>query len=169
MLDPSHPIAELLQEDRRYSFEAYVFVFEALSYAQNVLEMGAESASEPIGETQQPDTGQPDTGQPDTGQPDTGQPDPELPADEEAEERHVSGQELCEAIRRFALEQFGYMSQTVLSNWGIRSTGDFGEIVFNLIRIGQMRKTPGDSREDFDDVYDFDTAFKQEFKITPPE
>jgi len=144
MLDPSHPIAELLKEDRRYTFEAYVFVFESLSYAQNVLGMGSESPSETTAGTGEE-------------------------AEEERAERHVSGQELCEAIRRFALEQYGYMAKTVLGNWGIHSTGDFGEIVFSLIRIGQMRKTPQDRREDFDDVYDFDAAFKQGFKITPPE
>ena len=63
--------------------------------------------------------------------------------------------------------QYGYMAKTVLNSWGIHGTSDFGEIVFNLIRIGQMRKTPADTRVDFDNVYDFDTAFKQEFKITP--
>ena len=61
------------------------------------------------------------------------------------------------------------MAKTVLNSWGIHRTGDFGEIVFNLIRIGQMRKTPGDTQVDFDNLYDFDVAFKQEFKITPPE
>jgi len=145
MIDPSHPIAELLRKDKRYEFDAYVFVFEALNYAQNVLGMGAECPTEPPARVGQ-----------ETGIP-------------EAPERHVSGQELCEAIRRFALEQFGYMAKTVLASWGIHDTSDFGEIVFNLIRIGQMRKTSEDSREDFDGVYDFDTAFRQEFKITPSE
>ncbi len=145
MLDPSHPIAELLKEDRRYAFEAYVFVFEALGYAQNVLDMGTESASEPIEDVEPPDEA------------------------EEATERHLTGQELCEAIRRFALDQYGYMAKTVLNNWGVHTTGDFGEIVFNLIRVGKMRKTPHDCREHFNDVFDFDAAFQQEFKISPPE
>ena len=61
------------------------------------------------------------------------------------------------------------MAKTVLNNWGIGSTGDFGEIVFNLIRIGRMRKTPHDCREDFDEVYDFETAFQQQFRIVMPE
>ena len=145
MLDPSHPIAKLLKEDNRFAFDAYVFVFEALGYAQNVLEMGNESASEPP-EIEEPAADQEDT-----------------------PERHISGQELCESIRLFALEQFGYMSKSVLNSWGIHGTGDFGEIVFNLIRIGQMRKTKTDCREDFNDVYDFDTAFRRDFKITPQE
>jgi uncharacterized repeat protein (TIGR04138 family) len=145
MLDPSHPIAKLLKEDNRFAFDAYVFVFEALGYAQNVLEMGNESPSEP------PEIEEPATEQ------------------EETPERHISGQELCESIRLFALEQFGYMSKSVLNSWGIHGTGDFGEIVFNLIRIGQMRKTKTDCREDFNDVYDFDVAFRRDFKIAPQE
>jgi uncharacterized repeat protein (TIGR04138 family) len=143
MLDPSHPIAQLLEEDRRYPFEAYVFVFEALRYAQNVLKMGEDRPSDPGAESPAEE-------------------------DESAGEHHVTGQELCEAIRAYALEQYGYMAKTVLNNWGLHETGDFGEIVFNLIRIGQMRKTPSDTRVDFDNVYDFDTAFRQGFKITPP-
>ena len=140
MLDPA--IAKLLEEDRRYPLEAYVFVFEALHYAQNVLGMGTENVSEPGGEVEE-----------------------EAPGPQ----RHVSGQELCQAIRQFALEQYGYMAKLVLENWGLRATGDFGEIVFNLIRIGRMRKTPHDRREDFDGVYDFDTAFREEFRIVVPE
>ena len=144
MLDPSHPIVQLLKEDRRYPLAAYVFIFEALHYAQNVLQMGVENVSEPLSET--------------------------TPETEESQaERHVSGQELCEAIRRYALEQYGYMAKTVLNNWGIHGTADFGEIVFNLIRAGQMRKTPADARVDFDNVYDFDVAFKQGFRMASPD
>ena len=140
MLDPA--ILELLQEDRRYPLEAYVFIFEALQYAQNVLEMGEDSPSEPAATPEEEETGP---------------------------QHHVTGQELCEAIRQFALEQYGYMAKLVLSRWGLHTTGDFGEIVFNLIRIGRMRKTPNDRREDFDDVYDFDTSFRQEFRIVVPK
>jgi uncharacterized repeat protein (TIGR04138 family) len=57
----------------------------------------------------------------------------------------------------------------VLNSWGIHGTSDFGEIVFNLIRIGQMRKTPSDTVIDFHDIYDFDVALKQQFKIRPPK
>jgi len=71
----------------------------------------------------------------------------------------VTGQELCRAIQCYAIHQFGLLAPSVLAHWGVRSTGDFGEIVFNLIDIGQMRKTDNDRREDFDDVYSFDDAF----------
>ncbi len=88
------------------------------------------------------------------------------PDDTSAPDAHVTGQELCEAIRLFATEQFGMMAKLVLNDWGIRSTGDFGEIVYNLIEIKEMKKSNSDRREDFDDVYDFDTAFVQEFQIS---
>ena len=61
------------------------------------------------------------------------------------------------------------MAKVVLNDWGVRSTGDFGEIVYNLIGIGLMKKSDTDRREDFDDVFDFDETFERHFKITKPE
>ena len=141
MPEPTHSLLDLIRQDKRYRLESYLFMFEALHYAQSVLAMGKYSESEPAPEAAT---------------------DPE---DEKGPQRHVTGQELCEAIRRYALEQYGFMAKTVLYSWGVHSTADFGEIVFNLIRIGRMRKTPSDRREDFNNVFDFETAF-QEFKIT---
>ena len=80
-------------------------------------------------------------------------------------EPHLTGQQLCEAIRLFAIDQFGYMSKTVLNNWGIKGTGDFGEIVYNLIDIGMMKKSETDEREHFADVYSFEKAFVEDFQI----
>jgi uncharacterized repeat protein (TIGR04138 family) len=51
----------------------------------------------------------------------------------------------------------------VLNQWGIRATSDLGEIVYNLIRSGDLEKSPTDSRADFDHVYDFETAFRRDF------
>lgn len=87
-----------------------------------------------------------------------------LPGEGEEGEHHITGQQLCEAIRQFALEQFGYMSKTVLNSWGVHSTGDFGEIVYNLIKIKQMKKSDSDKREDFNDVFDFANAFEPVFE-----
>jgi uncharacterized repeat protein (TIGR04138 family) len=147
MIDPSHPIAKLLQQDRRYKIDAYAFVFEALNYAHTQLGMGADRPPEAEDE---PEEGSPRSAGGET-------------------ERHLTGQQLCEAIRQYALDQYGYMAQCVLNSWGVKSTSDFGEIVFNLIGIGQMRKTSEDRREDFNDVFDFETGLRQSFKITPPE
>jgi uncharacterized repeat protein (TIGR04138 family) len=79
--------------------------------------------------------------------------------------QHVTGQQLCEACRLYAIEQYGYLAKIVLVSWGIHSTSDFGELVYNLIRIEQMRKSESDRREDFDDVYDFDDAFEPQFEF----
>ena len=43
------------------------------------------------------------------------------PHDDQSEERHLTGQQLCHAIRELAVEQFGYMAKPVLNNWGIHS------------------------------------------------
>ncbi len=84
---------------------------------------------------------------------------------EAKQDHHLTGQQLCQAIREFALEQYGFMAKTVLNSWGIHSTGDFGEIVYNLIRIREMRKSKTDHREDFDDQFDFDRAFEPRFEL----
>jgi uncharacterized repeat protein (TIGR04138 family) len=78
-------------------------------------------------------------------------------------ERHLTGQQLCEAGRHLALEQYGLMAKCVLNNWGISSTSDIGEIVYNMIGADLMRKSPTDRREDFDDVFDFQKVFRDEF------
>ncbi len=78
--------------------------------------------------------------------------------------RHVTGRELCEGLRDYALEQFGPLARTVLEYWGIRSTKDFGKIVFLLIETELLKKTEEDSVHDFEKVYDFDQAFQYEIK-----
>jgi uncharacterized repeat protein (TIGR04138 family) len=78
---------------------------------------------------------------------------------------HVSGPELLEGIRDLALREFGLLAHTVFRLWGIHSTADFGEIVFNLIEAGLMSKTPNDRREDFHNVYDLEEALVQGFRI----
>jgi uncharacterized repeat protein (TIGR04138 family) len=80
------------------------------------------------------------------------------------ESSHLTGQELCHACRKYALEQYGYLAPLVLGAWGIHSTSDLGEIVYNLIRIRQMRASRTDRREDFDNVFDFESAFEPCFE-----
>ncbi len=127
-----HPLAQLLEQDRRYRLDAYQFVRDGLDYAHHVLGMGSTPRSSP-------------------GQP---------PA-----ESHLTGQELCEALRQLALKQYGFLAKWVLSSWGVHATSDFGELVYNMIAVNMMRKSNEDRREDFDDVYEFDEAFVQRFRI----
>ena len=76
-----------------------------------------------------------------------------------AEARHVSGRELLEGIRLYALDQFGPLARQVLASWGVTRTEDFGHIVFALVRAGLLGKTEEDSIEDFKGGYDFTAAF----------
>ena len=136
------PLVKLLTEDRRYKLEAYQFVGAGLEYSQEVLGLG-----KPGPRTRRKKSAE----------------------DDDRPVRHVSGQDLCQALRRFAHEQYGFMAKLVLDSWGIRSTNDFGEIVYNLIKIGKMSKSDNDRREDFDNVYDFEQALVKEFVITREE
>jgi uncharacterized repeat protein (TIGR04138 family) len=72
---------------------------------------------------------------------------------------HVSGRELSEGLRDFAIEQFGPMAQTVFSHWGITLTQDLGNMVYNMINKGMLSRTEEDSLDDFKDVFDFQEAF----------
>lgn len=73
--------------------------------------------------------------------------------------RHVSGQQLCEGLRQLAVQRWGRLAGLVLRRWGLRTTRDFGEMVFRLVERGLLGKQEADRVEDFDDVYDFDDAF----------
>jgi uncharacterized repeat protein (TIGR04138 family) len=73
--------------------------------------------------------------------------------------QHVTGRELLEGIRRYAIEQFGCMTRTVFACWGIHATADVGEIVFNLVEHDLMGRQDSDSKADFADVYGFDDVF----------
>src|SRR5437667_1755399 len=77
--------------------------------------------------------------------------------------RHVTGPELLDGVRQYALKEFGPMVMTVFDSWGIHSCEDIGHIVFNLIGAGVFGKTEQDSIEDFKNVYDFQEAFVKPF------
>jgi uncharacterized repeat protein (TIGR04138 family) len=123
-------LAKVVEHDSRFTYEAYEFLFAALTYTQSQL-----------GRTPRDD---------------------EVPA---GPQYHVSGRELVEGIRSLAVREFGLMAKIVFRMWGIRNTGDFGDIVFNLIEEGLMSKSDDDSRADFQDVYDLDQGLLQEFRI----
>ena len=76
---------------------------------------------------------------------------------------HITGQELLDGIRQFALNQFGPMVVTVLEDLGVRNCRDFGEIVFNMVEIELLAKTENDNRDDFNNGYDFTDAFRKPF------
>ncbi|RPJ45363.1 MAG: hypothetical protein EHM19_05495 [Candidatus Latescibacterota bacterium] len=80
--------------------------------------------------------------------------------------RHVNGPELLEGIRRLASSRFGLTARLVFEHWGVRTTEDFGRIVFQLVERGVLSKTDADSIADFADVYDFKTVFEDRYAWT---
>jgi uncharacterized repeat protein (TIGR04138 family) len=73
--------------------------------------------------------------------------------------RHISGQELLEGMRVHASRTFGPLAAQVWRAWGVKTTFDWGHIVFNLVQNELLRRQETDSIDDFKDVYDFDEAF----------
>ena len=143
-MDPS--FVELLKHDRRYPLEAYTFVSETLDFAQTVLKLGQVRKIEPL-------------------PPELREKFPEEGDSESSTCHDVRGQDLCFAARDYAQRQYGLLAPMVLNSMGIRTTGDIGEIVYNLISIGRMRKTSEDRREDFENVFDFRHAFDETYRI----
>jgi uncharacterized repeat protein (TIGR04138 family) len=85
-------------------------------------------------------------------------------SDREAE-AHVTGLELLQGVREYALQQYGRLARIVLAHWGVRRTDDIGRIVFELVDRGEMRKTDRDTISDFIEVFDFATVFERDYEI----
>lgn len=128
---------DIIEKDPRYPIEAYHFVREALAYASDNMELDLQEFE------RFSDDG----------------------TDGPVVERHFTGQQLCESIRRYAINQFGYMAKVVLRTWNIHTTSSFGDLVYNMIDAEIMKKSEQDQRKDFDDVYEFDNVFQTELEI----
>ncbi len=87
-------------------------------------------------------------------------------------ECHVSGMQLLDGLRLYALDQYGPMVLTVFEHWRVRSCEDIGTIVFNLIEAREFGKADGDTIEDFRGGYCFQDAFVKPYRAarkTPVE
>jgi len=89
--------------------------------------------------------------------------------EDESEERHVTGPEMIIGVCELAQREFGLLARTVFRLWGIQTTDDVGEIVFNLIEAGLLSKTESDDRCDFHDVVDLDKALTDDYEISMAE
>jgi len=77
---------------------------------------------------------------------------------------HVTGRQLLEGVRQFALEKFGPMARFMLREWGVTTCQDFGNIVFNMVDNHLLGKTEEDSIDDFKNGYDFYDAFEKPYQ-----
>jgi len=78
--------------------------------------------------------------------------------------RHITGQELLDIIRKLLLKHYGPFAIDVLDHWGVHTTLDFGKIVYSLVEMKLLSVDVNDSISDFDNVYDFTTAFVLPFR-----
>ena len=85
--------------------------------------------------------------------------------DPEAMPRHITGEELAWGLATEAQKRWGRLAGMVLSQWGVRTTRDFGEIVYLMIDSGWMTSQETDTIEDFDHVYDFSDVFEKQYSF----
>lgn len=78
--------------------------------------------------------------------------------------KHVSAEELLIGIKELLLNTFGPMSLMVLKHWGIETTDDFGNVVYNLVEDKILSRSEEDDFAKFKNAYDFKTVFKEEYE-----
>jgi len=83
-------------------------------------------------------------------------------------ERHISGQELLAGMRQHASDLFGPLAAQVWRTWGIKSTLDWGRIVFALVEAKLLNRQDTDTIDDFANGYDFDEAFVNHYRPELP-
>jgi uncharacterized repeat protein (TIGR04138 family) len=78
--------------------------------------------------------------------------------------KHISGEELLTGIKSLLLKKFGPMTLMVLKHWGIKTTDDFGNIVYNLVENKVLAKDTNDHYDSFKNAYDFEEVFNKGYR-----
>ena len=157
-------LAKVIAGDSRHSIEAYAFILEALQLARS-RKLRAIARERKASDRRAVSSDQSKGSSSPAGQSKSKAKSGRTPQ----VVGHVTGQEFCESARRLALRQFGFLAGTILESWGIRSTSDMGDVIYHLIASGHLEKTPQDLRSDFDNVYDFKTAFRPNLSLIARE
>ena len=90
--------------------------------------------------------------------------------DVEQEERQVTARQVLEGCVEFAHDQFGMMAPVVLPQWGIKTTDDVGNIVYNFVDRGFWGKSEDDKQEDFHRVFSLRERLRDiELEFSIPE
>jgi len=79
--------------------------------------------------------------------------------------RHVSGEDILNEFKERALDQYGPLTYTVLTEWGLACTEDIGEMMFNLTESNRIHKDENDTPESFANGYDFKAAFFEPYQV----
>ena len=71
----------------------------------------------------------------------------------DGQHRHVTASELLHGFRDLALQEFGPMASTMMSEWGVTECSNIGDMVFKLIEEGVFGKQDSDTPEDFANIF----------------
>ncbi|MCI7698061.1 MAG: Minf_1886 family protein [Akkermansia sp.] len=82
--------------------------------------------------------------------------------DEKDDDNLTAGQ-LFLGVCAYANYQFGPLSEEVLNRWGIFSSRNVGEMVYNLIDMGLFGSRRDDAKSDFEDLGDVHTILTKLF------
>ncbi len=168
---PSKNLEEIVHEVGRYPIDAFVFVQECLTKAADKVHGPMSDEQKRLAQWMARHDVKFDEV---VEQWETGQLPPrvaelvEQMGGPQCMNRHVTGQQLCHAIRDSALEQWGLMARSVLARWSITHTEDIGAIIFALVDNHWLQKEPTDSIEDFANVFSFGEAFDRAYRIPAP-
>jgi len=136
-VDEAKALAILLKRDKRFTAATYGFVNDVLSCAE-ILKLGQKAPTETL----------------------------DGDVIEDSNDRHITGQDLCGLVVLYAVQNYGLMARAVLERLGIYTTSDLGDVVYNMIGVGLMSKTPTDSREDFDLAFDLGEELETAFEFS---
>ena len=81
------------------------------------------------------------------------------------EGKHMSAADILDEFREILLDQYGPMAYTVVTEWGLSSCEDVGEMMFNLVEFHRVGKDEDDAPEGFLGGYDFKEAFLGPFAV----
>jgi len=87
----------------------------------------------------------------------------------EGEHRHVSASELIYGFRDLALQEFGPMASTLMSEWNLKTCNDIGVMVFLLIEEGAFGKQDSDTPEDFSSIFNLVESLDAPFLPKQPK
>ena len=79
--------------------------------------------------------------------------------------KHVTGEDILDEFKERALDQYGPLTYTVLTEWGVTCTEDVGEMMFNLTESGRIRKDENDTPDSFAGGYDFKETFLGPYQV----
>ncbi len=81
------------------------------------------------------------------------------------EQGHMAAEDIMEEFKERALDQYGPLAFRVLTEWGLKSCADLGEMMFNLAEAKRLTREEDDEKASFLGGYDFEEAFLGPYRL----